>query len=147
HRIAANGIISPTDEGLPPSEPHVPNNHIMGIDPDCLPGYTHPIPRCRLAGNGNIGCPDNKRGVEPDNSSYIKYNDSSATLFQSLPQSTRPAVLQTGNGYCPSSSTSITEHPPAFGTGKCGDLRLWKVIWSPGPRDIGLSFFFFLKND
>src|SRR5690554_3017163 len=84
-RVAANGIISSTDEGLSPSESHVPNNHVMGIDPDRLSGYTYPISRGCLAGNRNVWRPDNQRAFESDNSSYIKYNNSSSPLFQSFP--------------------------------------------------------------
>src|SRR5699024_4885363 len=95
-------------------KPHVPNYHIMRINPNRFPGYHYAIPRGGLSCNGNIGCFDNKGFFQSDDTRNIKHHNAWSHRFESFAKRSWAVVSQAGNDIDISSPASKRKHPSSL---------------------------------
>src|SRR5688500_2732929 len=81
NRITTYGIISSSYPCFTTTKPHITNNDIMCIDPYTFTSNTYTITRCGLSCYRYIGGTNDHRSFYPDNTRYVKYYYSCATLF------------------------------------------------------------------
>src|SRR5690606_20405293 len=97
NRVSPDGVVPPPYVRFAPPEAHVPDHHIVRIDPDRFPGHANPVAGSRLPGDRDIRRPDDQRALQPDDPRHVEHDDPRPTLLAGPAERSRAAVFQTGN--------------------------------------------------
>src|SRR5882724_4670546 len=124
HGIAAEGIIAIGRVHGSTAETHVPNNNIVCLEFDRIPGDANTVARSRVTRNGNIRSPDADAVFELNDSRDIEDDDSRTRSFAGLAKTARAAIVEIVHDDHLAAAAAKGVYPSALGARKGGNLRL-----------------------
>ena len=100
------------------TETHMANNYVMSINLETFTCDTYSITRSCLSGNSNIWSTYNNWSLQFNNTTYIEYDDTCATLFTSPSERTNSIIIKIAYGNNLTATTTKCVHTATFCTRK-----------------------------